>query len=145
MGPWLDHNTFTPYINMHYTDHIQIPNADGFLTCIIHIIFILIRQLNAFPGAMHWSVFRLFCINLSDCVFGFRWGSSRALMNTWVWKEQEEAKRCWWVTTLIQVMQSTGCFTVLPLNIRKEEKHSLLFSSWLFCANYTLCGVFLYD
>lgn len=38
------------------------------------------------------------CFNVTVCVFGSRWGSWRVLTNTWVWKEPEEVRICWWVT-----------------------------------------------
>lgn len=66
--------------------------------------------------------------NLTVGVFGFRWGSWRAPMNTWAWREQEEARRCWWVTALSHTIRHI----VSSLNIRKDEGHLL------FCTGCTL-------
>lgn len=112
--------------------------------CLIHIIFKLTRPFSAFPGALHGgvcfacdvsSLMCSGCSNLTVRAFGCRWGSWRAPMNTWVWKEQEEARRCWWVTT--RFPEHLRCTT--------PHKHSYIFKlsfpCWIQKQNKTLFHV----
>lgn len=58
------------------------------------------------------DLFRLF-FHQYVC-FGFRWGSWRAPMNTWVWREQEEARRCWWVIAHTHIHTNTH----IPMHLK---------------------------
>lgn len=128
--------------------------------CLIHIISKLIRSFSAFPGALHrgvsfacgvssliWSG----CSNLTLRAFGCRWGSWRAPMNTWVWKEQEEARRCWWVTThfsehlrcTIPHKHSYIFKLSFPCRIQKTNKHSFMCLFKQLNAAASLCNVLL--